>query len=137
LKTRKNGQKDGKGEFHYVGGIKYVGEWKNDKKCGAGTIYYKNGAIFAGRAVLKAGNFLEGKKHGEGIFTNPQGEQILQQRWRMDQLISAKPITAQELAQVGIELIADQIGGTGQARTVFWIGQFFEFEEQRSAACRT
>jgi hypothetical protein len=53
LKHRKNGLKEGKGEFHYVGGIKYVGEWKNDKKCGYGTLYYKNGATFAGNIILQ------------------------------------------------------------------------------------
>ena len=45
----------------------YIGNFKNGKKNGSGTIYYYNGDRFVGE-------FRDGKKNGKGSFTYSSGE---------------------------------------------------------------
>lgn len=42
---KKNGMRNGQGQFIYKEGSKYRGEWKDNKMEGYGTLYYPNGAI--------------------------------------------------------------------------------------------
>ena len=45
----------------------YIGNFKNGKKHGVGTIHYYNGDKFVGK-------FRDGKKNGNGVFTYSSGE---------------------------------------------------------------
>ena len=60
--------REGEGTFtlrHFYG-LKYIGEWKNDKPQGMGVITWLDGRKFEG-------NFSMGKKEGEGTFTDKNG----------------------------------------------------------------
>ncbi|GMH40083.1 hypothetical protein BSKO_07987 [Bryopsis sp. KO-2023] len=46
---------------YWVGGNKYLGEWKNNKKHGKGTFVYKNGDKYEG-------DWVNGKRHGLGTL---------------------------------------------------------------------
>jgi len=48
------------------GGIKYVGEWKDGKWHGQGTLTYADGAKYVGE-------FKDRQPHGQGTFTSPDG----------------------------------------------------------------
>ena len=48
---------------------KYTGEWQNDLYHGKGTLEEKKGE----GVVLYKGNFVEGKKEGEGELNLPDG----------------------------------------------------------------
>ena len=65
--------KHGQGTF-FGGGFKYVGEWKNDKKDGQGTMFYGHGDKYVGE-------WKNGAKHGQGILTFHTGEYV-EQLWK-------------------------------------------------------
>ena len=52
---------------YIVDGVKYVGEWKDNKKHGQGTFTSPDG-------VKYVGEHKDGKQHGQGTFTFPDGE---------------------------------------------------------------
>ena len=56
-----HGMRDGKGEFHYYIGDRYIGEWKSDMKHGAGQEIYCHGDRYIGE-------WFENKKHGRGEY---------------------------------------------------------------------
>ena len=51
--------KHGKGTKFYSNGVKYVGEWKDDKKHGQGTYVYSDGDKYEGE-------WKDGTQHGQG-----------------------------------------------------------------------
>ena len=55
----KNNKKHGKGTYFWKNGNKYIGEWKNDKLHGTGTLTYKNGKINKG--TWENGKFMYGE----------------------------------------------------------------------------
>lgn len=56
----------GKGEHTTADGMKYAGEWKDDKMHGKGKITYSSGAVYEGE-------FDNNCCHGHGIYTWPNG----------------------------------------------------------------
>lgn len=56
----KGGEKNGKGELQLASKITIMGEWKNDKLTGMGTVMFPNGERYEGQ-------FLEGEKNGQGL----------------------------------------------------------------------
>ena len=79
-----NGKLEGSGKFIWPNGCYYIGQFKNGKRHGKGTIYYKNGNIMYegdfvnnkkegyGKIILKngqyyIGQFKNGKMHGKGV----------------------------------------------------------------------
>lgn len=68
----KNGKKHGKGTLTLPGweGYKYVGEFKNDQYHGHGTLFIPNGTIYVGE-------FENGKFHGKGTFTLKDGTETI------------------------------------------------------------
>jgi len=58
---------NGQGIFLSKSGIKYVGEYKNDKRNGIFLVTYKNGSKYEGL-------FKNDKKHGQGTATLPNGK---------------------------------------------------------------
>lgn len=53
----------------YPNGACYEGEWMKGKKHGEGIYYYENGIEFRGAFAL-------GKKYGNGVFTFPGGTKV-------------------------------------------------------------
>ena len=56
----------GKGTFTYIGGGKYVGEWKDGICHGLGTSTFTNGRVYVGE-------FKNDKFHGQGTLTTEYG----------------------------------------------------------------
>ena len=56
--------------YSWGGGDKFVGEWRENKQNGLGTMIYGNGYRFIGQ-------FSQGKKDGLGEFTEPNGEKYV------------------------------------------------------------
>ena len=50
------------GEYIFLGGSKYIGEWKNELPDGKGTMYYEYG----GGGSKYIGQFKDGSPHGQG-----------------------------------------------------------------------
>ncbi len=63
----KDGKPDGLGTLTYNDGRKYVGQWKDGKENGQGTYTWPEGDKFVGE-------FIEGLRHGKGIYTWPSGQ---------------------------------------------------------------
>ena len=64
----KKGLKDGKGEFTFKNGLKYVGDYANGIREGKGTIYAKNGTI------AYSGEMRKGLPNGRGFTMNKEKE---------------------------------------------------------------
>ncbi len=64
----KNGKANGKGTLKLVDGDKYVGEFKDNKFNGSGTYYVRNGDKYIGQ-------FKIGKQSGQGTLTFGEGQQ--------------------------------------------------------------
>ena len=84
---------DGKGEYYYSNGDKYIGEYKNNKKEGLGIYYYKEGDKYEGEykndqmdgrgvyiyneleeGLKYEGDWKNGLKEGKGIYTLKNGD---------------------------------------------------------------
>jgi antitoxin component YwqK of YwqJK toxin-antitoxin module len=63
-------------EIDYQGVIRYVGEWRDGKRHGQGTLYYQNGAI------KYYGKWQDGKQHGQGTSYNYNGNIDYQGNWK-------------------------------------------------------
>jgi len=65
-----NDKRNGEGVFFRIGDInefeKYIGNWKDDKKCGYGQQYDDFKLVYEG-------NFLEDKYHGDGVLYHVNG----------------------------------------------------------------
>ena len=61
------------------GGIKYVGEWKDGKWHGQGTLTYADGAKYVG-------GFKDRQPHGQGTFTFSDGT-VQRGMWRNGELL--------------------------------------------------
>ena len=64
----------GQGTLIYLNGDKYVGEWKDDKMHGQGTFTYANGENYVG-------GWKEDFKHGQGTFTYANGNKDVRE-WK-------------------------------------------------------
>ena len=62
----KNNYRQGKFIYEYIGGDKYVGEYKDDIRHGNGTYLHANGDKYVGE-------YKNGAKHGQGTFTYKNG----------------------------------------------------------------
>ena len=58
------------GAYTYKNGIKYVGEWKDDKKNGQGTYNWPDGDKYVGE-------YKDGKRNGQGTLTHADGAQYV------------------------------------------------------------
>lgn len=65
---------NGKGEFTWPDGRKFIGMYKDDKKEGFGTFEWADGRKYKG-------NWLGGKQHGEGEFFNPKDQSWKKGKW--------------------------------------------------------
>jgi len=61
---------NGQGTLTWSDGSKYVGEWKDGKHHGQGTLTFASGE-FAGDKYV--GEFIDGKRHGQGTYTQADG----------------------------------------------------------------
>ena len=59
-----NGERHGKGTFHFANGDRYEGDWRYNKRHGQGKYYYSNGAQYIGE-------WRDDKANGEGIYCSP------------------------------------------------------------------
>ncbi len=70
----KEGKPHGKGTLTYLGGTKMKGEWKNGFLNGKGTtVLYDNGV----HITSYSGQFKDNKYHGKGTLTYPEKKNIL------------------------------------------------------------
>jgi hypothetical protein len=58
------------GEWTFLGGAKYVGEFKDGKRNGQGTLTLPNGEKYVGA-------FRDGVRHGQGTYTWPDGRKYV------------------------------------------------------------
>ncbi len=72
----KNHKQQGKGEFTWKDGSKYIGNFKDGDMTGYGELFYKNGDKYEG-------DFLNNKAHGVGTITWKDG-QTYQGEWKND-----------------------------------------------------
>lgn len=89
---RKNDLKDGYGEYYFLSGEHYMGEFKADKMHGKGTQFFKNKAQFNGSSLLTPGHFRDGKRHGKGLYKDLNGN-YFEEVWQLDELISKKEVS--------------------------------------------
>jgi hypothetical protein len=75
----KNGKGHGQGTLTWPDGNTYVGEWKNDKRHGQGTHTWPDGDKYVGE-------WKNDKKHGQGIFTKVNGK-IIKGIFKKDKLV--------------------------------------------------
>ena len=66
----KDGKRHGQGSVTYSNGKKYVGEFKNGKKHGQGTQTWSNGKKYVGE-------FKNGKRNGQGTMTYSDGRKYV------------------------------------------------------------
>jgi hypothetical protein len=67
----KDGKKHGQGTLTWANGRKYVGEFKDGKYHGKGTFTYPDGTC------LYVGEFKDGKMQGQGTYTNVMGHKYV------------------------------------------------------------
>jgi hypothetical protein len=77
-----NNKKDGYGELQQTNGLIYKGMWKSDKRHGCGITLRKT---FQGLITVYDGEYLHGKKHGEGRKFYNNG--VYQGRWENDEKV--------------------------------------------------
>ena len=66
----KDGKENGQGTLTYSYGGKYVGTWKNGEYNGQGTYTHPNGDKYVG-------GFLNGSRHGKGTLTDAKGYKLV------------------------------------------------------------
>ena len=71
----KNNKKDGQGTITYDDGDKYVGEFKDETYNGQGTYYYLADNEFKGDKYV--GEFKDGKFDGQGTYTYADGDKYV------------------------------------------------------------
>lgn len=64
----------GKGTFNWTDGRSYVGEYKEDKKCGYGEFFWQDGRYFKGY-------WKGGKQHGKGVYKGSKMMEEKQGEW--------------------------------------------------------
>ena len=80
----KDDKMNGQGTLTEPNGVKYIGEWKDDKMNGQGTEIYSDGDKYVGE-------WKDGKKHGRGIIysydTNEVKSEVV---WQNDEQVDFK-----------------------------------------------
>jgi len=66
----KNDKREGKGTMYYNNGEKYEGDWKNDINEGKGIYYFKSGNRYEG-------DFKNDKREGKGIYYGKNGDRYV------------------------------------------------------------
>ena len=56
------------------GGHRYEGKWKENHKHGIGKMEYRKKGTYFGRLFSDPGYFQNSRRHGEGVFTYPNGD---------------------------------------------------------------
>jgi len=72
----KDGKRDGQGTLTFPDGENYVGEWKDDKKDGQGIYTFPDGQKYVGE-------WKDGLYHGQGTLTFPDGKKYIGE-WKDD-----------------------------------------------------
>lgn len=66
----RNGRPDGRGTMSYPGSNKYVGEWRNGKRDGDGTMWYPVGHKYVGE-------WRNNRRNGQGTMSYPDGRRYV------------------------------------------------------------
>jgi hypothetical protein len=76
------------GQYVFLNGDRYIGNFKNGKQSGIGTYYYFDGSIYVGE-------FKDDKRSGSGTLFNPNGTINQQGLWREDEFVQTQspPVT--------------------------------------------
>lgn len=64
--TFKRGCRDGEGQMYYANGV-YDGNWKHNKRCGQGIMWFNDGALYLGE-------WRDDKFHGHGVLVQGMDE---------------------------------------------------------------
>ena len=73
----------GQGDWvHKKDGVKFVGEWKDNKKCGQGTNTWPNGDKYVGQ-------FKDNNMHGQGTYTLSDGS-VKKGIWKDGELVEVQ-----------------------------------------------
>ena len=74
----KDGQRNGKGIYHYADGSRYEGEWKDGQINGKGIYYYEDGTRYEGE-------WKDAQRNGKGIFHYASGSRY-EGEWKDGQI---------------------------------------------------
>jgi len=77
------GKRDGRGEFTWRNGAKYIGQFKNNRFHGQGTVRTGHSAP-AGDRVVYCGQFVNGKRHGNGTPGDEHGYSLYHGQFEND-----------------------------------------------------
>ena len=67
---KKDGKRHGQGTLTFSDGSSYEGEYRDDKKYGQGTETYSDGSSYEGE-------YRDDKRHGQGTLTKPNGDKYV------------------------------------------------------------
>lgn len=76
----------------------FVGHWQDNLPYGEGTLYYSDGSYYVGNFfimkcyIVILGSFLEGEKHGEGVFYDIQNDGY-EENWTNGELVRRSPVS--------------------------------------------
>ena len=70
----KDNQQDGKGEYLWTSGKKYIGDWKNGVKEGHGKMIWTDGTVYNG-------SWKNGKRHGFGVIKFTRTGNVYEGEW--------------------------------------------------------
>lgn len=91
--TFKNGVPEGWGVYVFLpanklNGHKYIGDFENGRAHGRGTIFFQNGAIYAGQ-------FVAGLPDGSGLYLDKEGVLLQEGIWREGKFITPSSVVFQ------------------------------------------
>jgi hypothetical protein len=78
----RDGKRNGQGTVTWSDGVKYVGEFKDGKLNGQGTLTWANGTKYVGQ-------FRDGKMGGTGKLIHPDGKVENDGEWKDDNFVRA------------------------------------------------
>ena len=81
----KDGKRDGQGTMTYTSGEKYIGEFKDGKRDGQGTFTYTSGEKYIGE-------FKDGNLNGQGTFFRSNGSVSDQGIWAYGNFVRSAPV---------------------------------------------
>lgn len=119
LMNRQLDLKKGYGEYYYLSGAKYMGQWKDNLKHGDGSVVYEDSSTFVGVWSL-------GQKHGKAFITMADGRKLTEE-YENGKLISRQQILPEIVHRRSDESSSNDLNhDSGERISTSSIGDFKE-----------